>query len=163
MKNIDIERIKNKTNNKIGYYNFQEENLQKKRIQQSFLTTLCIVLILTIGTFTVNASTNNGIVNLLNKVIKVNNQEAAAEIYEVPSQKVYSKCEGKYVTTEKEKCVKYSPIKDYDGNESTICYPIDTEFEDIEIFYDEKNHFAGFHIKGVTNGKHFDDYLKDSN
>lgn len=163
MKNIDIERIKNKTNNKIGYYNFKEENRKKWQIPKYICITLCMFLVLAIGTFTVNAATNNGIINLLNKIIKVNGKEAAAEIYEVPSQKFYSKCEGKYVVTDSAKCVKYSPIKEYDGNESTICYPLDTEFENIEIFYDKNNHFAGFHITGTSNGKKFDDYLSDEN
>ena len=163
MKNIDIESIKNKTNNKIGYYNFKEESIKKSQIRKGICTALSIVLILTISTFTVNAATNNGIVNLINKIIKVNNKDTVAEIYEVPSQEVYSKCEGKYVTTDSEKCIKYSPIKDYDGNESTICYPLDTEFDNIEIFYDENNHFSGFHITGTSNGEYFDDYLNDSN
>lgn len=161
MKNIDIESIKSKTNNKIGYYNFKEERKNRRKKLKHFYIALGIILVVTIGTFTVNATTNNGIINLINKIIKVNNKETTAEIYELPAQKIYSKCKGDYVITDSQKCIKYSPIIDYDGNESTICYPLDTEFDDIEIFYDKNNHFAGFHITGTKNGEAFDDYLKE--
>ena len=143
--------------------NIDIENIKKFQIYKYISIASCIIFILIISTFTVNAATNNGIINIINKIIKVNEKETEAEIYEVPSQKVYSKCKGEYVVTDSVKCVKYSPIKDYNGNESTICYPLDTEFDDIEIFYDKNNHFAGFHITGTSNGKHFDDYLNDSN
>jgi len=124
---------------------------------------LCIILVIVVSTFTVNAATDNGIVDLINRVIRVNGREATAKVYETSSGSVYSNCLGEYVTITESKCIKYSPIKDYDGNVSEICYAQDAEFSYIEIFYDENNHFAGFHIKGVSEGKYFVDYLKDSN
>lgn len=156
MSNIDLNKIKEMTNNKIGYSNYEKEECMRKKNLKYGIYCMSICFLLVIGAITVNAATNNGIINFFTRIIKVNNQEKEATIYTKGGDTVYDKWQEKYVTNTESKCIEYSPFKDSKDNTSTICFPLNTEFDEIEIYYDNNNFFSGFHISGVSNGEKFD-------
>lgn len=80
MNKLDTEKILKRTNNLIGYELYErEERIMKKKFKNT-LVAVAAVLILSGGTFTVNAMTDNSIVNSVKNVfgIKVNGEEKNA-------------------------------------------------------------------------------------
>lgn len=162
MSRLDLNKIKQMTNNKIGYSNYESEEFMKKKRIKLVIYCVSIFFLLILGTITVNAATNNSIIEFVTKIIKVNGTEKEGKIYITDGETAYSKCSGKYVTNTESKCVEYSPYKDSKENTSTICFPLDTEFDEIEIYYNENNFFSGFHISGTSNGEEFDYEINDN-
>lgn len=156
MSNINLQKIKEMTNKKIGYSNYEKEVFMRKKVLKCSIYSISICCLLAIGTITVNAMTDNGIVNFISKMIKVNGEEKKASIYTTGGDVGYDKCNGKYITNTESKCIEYSPFADSKDNTSTLCFPLDTEFDEIEIYYDDNNFFSGFHISGISNGEKFD-------
>jgi hypothetical protein len=152
--NIDIDKIKKMTNEKIGYANFQEERQKRKKKDKCVLFISGLLFLIIITSLSVNAATNNGILNLVKKLIKVNGESKNAYIYD--DYNIVSYDESENQISDHAKCIKYYPYKNTEDNESTICFPENTEFQSIEIFYDDNNYYSGFHITGYTDGEYFD-------
>lgn len=101
MSNVNINRILEKTNNKIGYDNFEsEENRRKMKIKKS-LYLLTGIAVLSIGTLSVNALTDNSITKAIDNLsiskdnhnvsIKVNGNDAKTTCEELDNGRVLCK------------------------------------------------------------------------
>lgn len=156
MDNVNLQKIKEMTNKKIGYSNYEKEEFMRKKFFKYGIYSISICCLLAVGTITVNAATNNGIINFINRVIKVNGQEKEASIYTEGGDVFYDERTGEYITNTESKCIEYSPFANSKESTSVICFPLDTEFDEIEIYYDDNNFFSGYHISGISNGEEFD-------
>lgn len=158
MKEINLDNIKEKTYTKIGCSNFIKEDTQRTKIKKILVNTLITLLFLSTGLFTVNAATNNGLVNMIKKIAKLNNKDYEVIIYDVPSHEYYSEVDGRKHTTTPITCLRIPTNKNDDSKYDEICYPLGTTFEDIELYYDKKSHITGYHITGYKpNGEYFED------
>ena len=61
MNKIDTERIKNMTNQMIGYENYKKEKVMKKKKMKKIAYVFLSAITLCMGTLTVDALTNNAI------------------------------------------------------------------------------------------------------
>lgn len=71
MSKTNINKILNLTNDKIGYANFEREEIMKKAKMKKALYGFMGVCILTIGTASVNALTDNSITKAIDNLSKV--------------------------------------------------------------------------------------------
>ena len=72
MSKIDTERIKNMTNEMIGYENYKKERTMKKKKIRSVAFIMLGAITLSMGTLTVDALTNNAMSNTIKKIFSVN-------------------------------------------------------------------------------------------
>ena len=105
-------------------------------------------MFLLIGTMTVNAMTNNGIINLVSRIIKVNGTKETAVEYDDTNAKYYSYDENGNVKIDTERCIEARGI-------IKLCFPLNCsgelcikENDDIEIITDEYGHYAGYSLNG---------------
>lgn len=63
------------------YNKFLNEEIKRNSKKKKIAFVLCICTFLLVGTITVNATTNNGIVNLVKKIININGEEKEAKEY----------------------------------------------------------------------------------
>ena len=91
-----------------------------------------------VGTITVNATTNNGIVNLVKKIININGEEKEVKEYIDKNAYFYDESGN----SQNAKCIEYNG-----ENNFTICFLEDTKFEDIEVYLDDYNNFKDIFIK----------------
>lgn len=84
---MNIEKIKKRTNQLIGYENFEREEKEKMKKIRNILLSIGIFVVFLAGGFTVNALSDNGIVNgikeALNLNIKINGEEKNATCKEM--------------------------------------------------------------------------------
>ena len=71
MKEIDTERIKNMTNQMIGYENYKKEKVMKRKKMRKVTYVFLGAITLCMGTLTVDALTNNAISNTVKDMFKI--------------------------------------------------------------------------------------------
>jgi len=69
MAKIDIQNIKRKTNEMIGYSMYERENMMKQKRMKNVICVVAIFTFFIAGTMTVNALTDNAIVNKIKEVL----------------------------------------------------------------------------------------------
>lgn len=158
MKNFNIDNIKEKTYTKIGCSNFIKEDIKRTRIKKVLINTMLIILFISTGLFTVNAATDNALVNMIKQIAKVNGKDYEVLVHDVPVKITEETEDGEVIISTHNKCIRIPrTINNYDSYDE-ICYPNGTKFEDIELYYDKKNHNTGYHITGIKeNGEYFED------
>lgn len=81
MNKLNLDKVKEMTNNKIGYDSFmEEEHSRNKRIKKTVLS-LSIVMFMFISLVSVNALTDNGIIKLFTGKATINGEEKDVKSY----------------------------------------------------------------------------------
>ena len=159
MKEFNLDNIKEKTYTKIGCSNFIKEDIKRTKTKKALINTFVILLFISASIITVNAATDNALVNMVKRIIKLNDKDHEIIIYDEPSEEYYDKRTGEVSNTTPSTCIKIPKDKNDPSNYDSMCYPMGTTFEDIELYYDEQNHISKSHITGYDeNGKFFEYY-----
>lgn len=159
MEDFNLDVIKEKTYTKIGCSNFIKEDIKRTKKKKVLINTLITILFLSAGLFTVNAATNNGLVNMIKQIAKMNDRNYEVIIHEVPVKITEETEDGEITISTHNRCIRIPKTinNNYDSYDE-ICYPAGTKFEDIELYYDKNSHNTGYHITGTDeNGEYFED------
>lgn len=139
MSKIDTFKIKEMTNQLIGYDNFKmEEDMRKKKYKKIALFTLGFVLFGG-SVVTVNALTNNGVVNTIGKVIPIkivssDEESGNATCKEVSNGKYSCTYEGELIDGQLSYSVEYETdnVDDTTPNAKVYYGYVDLSDEDLE-------------------------------
>lgn len=157
MKEYNIDRIKAKTYTKIGCSNFIKEDIKRTRTKKILISTLTILLFISTGLITVNAATDNALVNMIKQIAQMNGNDYEVIIHDIPVEITEENADGEITINTHNKCIRIpKTINNYNSYDE-MCYPNGTKFKDIKLYYDKKNHIAGYHITGTDeNGEYFE-------
>ena len=148
MKDINLDTIKEKTYTKIGCNNFIKEDIKRTKTKKILINTMITIIFLSAGLFTVNAATNNGLANIIKKIIKLNGEDYEVIIYDALSKEWYNECRDEQLVSTPQTCIRIPKDKNNLSIYDEFCYPKGTEFENIELEYNDKNHITSYHFSG---------------
>ena len=81
MNKLDLNKVKEMTNNKIGYDCFMNEEHRRTKAIKRTIMTFSIIMFMCVSLVTVNALTDNGIVKLFTGKATINGQEQEVKSY----------------------------------------------------------------------------------